>query len=141
MTVSRRWALLCLALSLGSLAGCASMGARDRADKLDQAMRRFEKGVRWAEYPLAEALIRPRTPPARRVSSAELEGIRVTRFEYVRQQPAPDAPEEIEAVAVIDAYSVTDGVVFSVTDRQRWYFDEEAGGWFVDGTLPALNAR
>lgn len=126
-------------LATAIVTGCASLSARDRADRLEQAMRAYDKAIRWGEFAAAESVVRPRTPPENPVTPADLDGIRVTSFKYVLQQPAPDAPEEVNAVAAIDAYRVNSGVVFSVTQRQRWYFDEESKSWFLDGTLPPLN--
>ena len=130
--------LVCVLALLG---GCSSMAERERDTRLDDALRAYEKGIRWGEYGMAVALIKPREVPRRPVTRRDLEPYRITGYEIVSRTPAGDDGAEIEIVVEIGAYDVNRGVVFATEDRQRWYFDEEANSWFLDGTLPNLDAR
>lgn len=131
-------ALLC---ALALLGGCGSMAERERETRLDDTLRAYERGIRWGEFGMAVALIKPREVMRRPVTRQDLEAYRVTGYQIVSRTPAGDDGMEIDLVVEIGAYDINRGVVFEIEDRQRWYFDENANSWFLDGTLPNLNAR
>lgn len=130
--------LLC---ALALLGGCSSMAERERETRLDDTLRAYEKGIRWGEFGMAVALIKPRKVLPRPVTRRDLEAYRITGYEIVSRTPAGDDGMEIDLVVEIGAYDINRGVVFAIEDLQRWYFDVNANSWFLDGTLPNLNAR
>jgi hypothetical protein len=116
---------------------CASMEARARGAKLDEAIDHYTEAVRWGDYETALSYHLPRAgrvPPA---DSEALENFRVTSIE-VKSTRLHESMLEALIDLGVEYYSRFEGVVRSLRARQVWYYDERLGTWFIDGPFLAL---
>lgn len=130
----RRRALALLSLAC-LLTACAGARVDKRTEAFDRTLRSYENALRWGEFETASALLVPREGGTAPAPDADLGDIRVTATSAVDKLLDPEA-KEAEVDMVIDFYHEQSGLVRELRDRQQWWFDEEAGRWFLDGSLP-----
>lgn len=125
----------CALLLGGLLAGCGG-SEQQRGDIFDRTLRGYENALRWGEYEMAAAAVRPQqdtaaTPP----DPQALAGIRVTSLSSQRT-PLGGEPPQVLVEADIAFYHDETGAVHQLRDRQLWWYDEALRRWYLDGGLP-----
>ena len=124
-----------LAFLATTLTACQSLEHQDQAKKLDQAVRSYIRAVRWGELGAAASYIRPREGLAKPPDLADLQGLRVTHYDYAIDAEAQGASEALMTVA-FDYYFEDTLSVKKVYQQAIWWWDPEVGNWFMDGELP-----
>lgn len=135
----RRLLAAATALAVALLAGCASMAEEKRLTSLRDAMQRYGTLLRWGEYAEAAGYIRFREREPIEVDLRALERYRITAYDIAETRVHPG--QHLAEVRVrIGFYEVDTGVVHTLDDRQRWWYNDELGRWFLDDTLPDFAA-
>ncbi|MCU7920138.1 MAG: asparagine synthetase [Candidatus Thiodiazotropha sp. (ex Epidulcina cf. delphinae)] len=117
------------------LAACQTLGEHQRAESLEDILRRYEAAIRWssgrqAHNFLSPELAKSEIPPVQR-------DVRVTHYEVVQ---GPTMLGDIRAVqTVVIQYVFQDSqVVREISDQQDWRYDEEAEVWHLHSQVPAF---
>ena len=124
-----------LPLLAGLLTGCADLEHKDQTKKLDQAVRSYIHAVRWGDLGAAASFIRPREGVADPPDLSELEGLRVTHYDFAIDSKEEGHPEALMTAAF--EYHFVDTLSVKKTYQQVvWWWDPEIENWFMDGELP-----
>ncbi len=129
------------------ITGCARMEAHSRDQAFREDVDEYGRMLRWGFYDAAAAFLR--RPPAdgpehpagtdpgpAEVDTAALKPVRVTNYEIVSQRFSPSDPNRATVRAHVEYYREDSPTVREITDEQHWWYDEDAGRWYLDGTLP-----
>jgi hypothetical protein len=115
--------------------GCGSLEERKQVNAFKKDTRDYGRLLRWRGYEgAAQSLRTPYGAPIA-VSTRGLEDIRVTSYEIVRSELAPDG-KSATVDAVIDYYNERENRIRTLSDQQHWWYDEKAEKWYLDGKLP-----
>ena len=125
----------CLPLLAGIFTGCADLQHKDQTKKLDQAVRSYIRAIRWGDLGAAASYIRPREGEVEPPDLSELEGLRVTHYDYAIDSKYEGDPEALMTVA-FDYYFEDTLSVKKVYQQAVWWWDAEVENWFMDGNLP-----
>lgn len=125
------------ALVLTMLAACGAipLGKVDRATVFDAAVNNYRKLVRWGYYDEAAKYLRT---PDGKPFAADLKNIaryRVTDY-TVSNQFLSDDGKEARVIATIDYYQLDSGVIRSLHDDQKWWYDAKGKRWYLQTPLP-----
>ncbi|MGB7934861.1 MAG: hypothetical protein WCH04_22080 [Gammaproteobacteria bacterium] len=126
-----------LLLLAAFLSGCASMDERKKTVMLDNATRHYESAIRWGDYATANAFRLQDSADAPATSPENLKRFRVTSYETLNTVLNEDETEA-HIVVQIRYYDEERMKEVTLTDRQTWKYDAEAGLWHLDGPLPAF---
>ena len=119
------------------LSGCASMDERKKTVFLDRATRNYENAIRWGDYATANVYRLQDGADARTSSPEDLKRFRVTSYETLNTTLNADETEA-RIVVQIKYYDEERMKEVTLTDRQTWKYDTEAGLWHLDSPLPAF---
>jgi hypothetical protein len=131
-------AMILLSGLLALAGGCTRLETRDRAVKLEDATRTYQKAVRWGEYEIALHMVgggSAGTPPPPEPDLRFLRHIRVTSYEVTSQVLSSDE-SEAAVTAEIDFYHTDTLRLRHLTDHQLWRYDEQHEGWHLASGLP-----
>jgi hypothetical protein len=117
------------------LVGCGSLEERKQMNAFKKDTRDYGRLLRWRGYEGAAQFLRTPDGAPIAVSTRGLGDIRVTSYEIVRSELAPDAKSATVA-AVIDYYNERENRIRTLSDQQHWWYDEQAEKWYLDGNLP-----
>ncbi|MCU7905828.1 MAG: asparagine synthetase [Candidatus Thiodiazotropha sp. (ex Epidulcina cf. delphinae)] len=128
--------LLILLPMSGMLTACQTLGEHQRAESLQDILRRYEAAIRWSSgrqarnflpLELAKTEI---TPPVQR-------DVKVTHYEVVQ---GPTMLGDMRAVqtAVIQYVFQDSQIVREIMDQQEWRYDEEAEIWHLYSQVPVF---
>ncbi len=115
--------------------GCSNIAERQRGDELTDSLRTYAKLLRWGLYEDASQYLRHPDDEAITVDLARYEGVKITSYNNVTEGMA-DSGLESRVVTVIAYYRQDTGVLREIRYEQVWWYDEESGRWFLNGTLP-----
>lgn len=131
------------------LGGCARMEEHSRERAFQEDIGEYGRMIRWGFYDAALAFVRESSSEESsggdgegaadtpmEVDTEALKGIRVTSYEILSQRFSPRDPDRAVVRARIEYYREDSPVVRRLTDEQHWWYDEEAGRWYLDGSLP-----
>lgn len=118
------------------LSACGTIEKEQKSQSLHNSTRFYEYALRWGDYEKANGMRSP---------------------EGLMASPAPESLEKfrITSYTLIDSYLSDDGLVLnqivelryyneenlyerSITDRQKWVYDEEAEVWYLESPMPAF---
>jgi hypothetical protein len=134
-----KWLALLVALALLSTAGCGRVQQEKKTRSLETSTTAYGNALRWG-YP--ETAWNYLTPAVRGRLAPEqfaLKHIRVTAYEVV--QPAllvDEEQDQAEQWVRIDYVRHDTQVVRTLTDHQRWGYDETSGGWRLQSDPPTF---
>jgi len=136
---------LLLVLTPFLLNGCASYQKMNRLDECEQAIKNYNRMIRWQEAEKASILfVDTKQRPAFDKAAELLRRREVTMADYrvLAQQCLPDKMKA-EATVEFDYFVLPDYRLKTATDRQSWIFREDhpaesdAGkGWKLISPLP-----
>jgi len=115
-----------------ALGGCGTFGDSEKAKAIDGTLTAYGEAVRWGYFETAYEYLPPKK---RKEFPAYLKNIRVTGYDV---EKGPVMIEKDEAVQLVRIEYVHDDVqlVRVLKDRQRWRWDKDAKGWWLDSGLP-----
>ena len=126
-------ALLCLLL----LAGCMALEENRRNSNFGLQMLSFENAMRWGEYKIAAAYIKPgilETP----TDFDAYEGLQIT--DYKVRNTVTSADESQTTLDLRITYLRKGEVTIRTLDHtQVWEYDETTKRWWLMQPLPAFN--
>lgn len=114
---------------LVGLAGCAS---DPRQTTMDQALRSYEKSIKWGSFADAQKLIQQ--PQAQDLLD-RYQAIEVISYEVLRQEIVGDF-EQINQVVEIKFYHEQQATIKTIRDIQVWIYDEDRVSWVLTTGLP-----
>ncbi|MCU7891919.1 MAG: asparagine synthetase [Candidatus Thiodiazotropha sp. (ex Ustalcina ferruginea)] len=128
--------LLILLFLLSMLSACQTLGERQRAQSLQDILRRYEATMRWSSGQQASKFkstehVEMEVKPARK-------DIKVTHYEVV-QGPSMLGDMRAVQIAVIQYVFQDSQIVKEITDQQEWLYDEESEMWYLNSPVPVFN--
>ncbi len=148
------WRIVLVLLAIGVLGACARIKEHTREQSFQEDISEYGRMIRWGFYDAARGYIRKAPPPkedggasrtadvpqtSEEVDTARLKPVRVTSYEIVSQRFSPRDPNRAVVRAHIEYYREDSPTVRELTDEQQWWYDEKAGRWYLDGTLPEFS--
>ena len=119
------------------LSGCASMDERKKTTLLDTATRHYESAIRWGDYATANSYRLQDSADALATNPENLKRFRVTSYDTLNTVLNTDETDAL-VVVQIKYYDEERMKEVTLTDRQHWKYDTEAGLWHLDSPLPAF---
>jgi len=113
------------------------MDERKKTVLLDTATRHYESAIRWGDYATANAYRIQDSADAAATNPQNLKRFRVTSYETLNTVLNADETEAL-VVVQIRYYDEERMQEVTLTDRQHWKYDTEAGQWHLDSPLPAF---
>ncbi len=126
---------LLLLLATALLSGCAGLDRRDRLSKLEKSLEGYAAALRWARYSDAYDFLRARDGSKPELRLDGFENYRVADLEIIRSDLNQDETEA-NTYVVLRYYKDTSGTIKEHKQVQDWWYDDEAGRWFLEGDLP-----
>jgi len=102
---------------------------------LDAAINNYRKLIRWGYYDEAAKYLRAldgKPFPADLKNAARY---RVTNYD-VRNHFMADDGKEARVIAAIEYYELDSGIIRTLHDEQRWWYDAEGKRWYLASPLP-----
>jgi hypothetical protein len=127
---------MAVAAALVLAVGCAGVGRRSKADKLDASLAAYNSAIRWGQFEDAVRLCAPvkgQPPPV----DDKLRHLRVTGAEEKQRSLAEDGAQATATVEY-EFYDEYQARVNKVVDHQRWRYDDQAGRWLLQDCLAAF---
>ena len=124
------------------IAGCGTipLGKADRATVFDAAVNNYRKLVRWGYYDEAAKYLR--TPDGKPFAADLRNAARYRVTDYtVSNQLLSDDGKEGRVIASIDYYELDSGIIRSMHDEQKWWYDAEGKRWYLQSPLPQFGRR
>ena len=128
--------LVALLLALSMIGGCATM-REARATQLDQATSNYRKLIRWGYLDEATKYMRGRDGKPVTFDLKRAARYRVTSYTVANQYFADDG-KDARVIALIEYYELDSGVIRSLHDVQKWWYDDKEKHWFLESPLPAF---
>lgn len=138
----RLFALLLAASVLALTTGCAVMKSpsAERRDKaFTAAVETYRKLIRWGYFEEAAQYLKGKDAPLPAPDLNAYRGFKVTGYDVGEQMESNDG-NEARVLAQIEFYEVATHVAGSVRDEQYWWYDTEAGRWYLGTPLPVFSA-
>ncbi len=128
--------LCCVATSLLS-PGCGTLKKEKKTQALDAAARAYGKSIRWAYYEAAYGYVHP---DQREEIPEHLENVRVTSYEVV-QPLVMKSDERAEQVVAIEYVLRDQQVLYKLSERQDWRYEEKEQTWWLHSDLPRFKGQ
>ncbi|MCG6861204.1 MAG: hypothetical protein LJE70_08015 [Chromatiaceae bacterium] len=123
----------CLALPV-FLAGCGTIEKEKKVQMLDAALTTYGEAIRWGYFETAYGFLHP---DKRQEIPKHLDNVRVTSYE-VLQAPLMKSETEAEQVVRIEYVHKDVQQLRSLSDRERWVYDEATSNWWLDSGVPSF---
>jgi hypothetical protein len=118
------------------LMGCAGLAKEEENwRKFDQTSKAYLLALRWGEYEAAYGFRRPPNINDEKPDFQDLSDVRVTSYK-VKQTIILE--NKIIVIQLVDFqyYRMRNVTVRTITDRQKWEYDEEKEKWHLISDLP-----
>ncbi len=133
-TVRNCGILIAMTMSIALLSGCASLTSGQRSSQFGVQMLAFENAMRWGKFQSADTF-RKRPPGAMPSNYPQYEGVKITAYEVLSQQPGEDANHVTREVK-IDYYWDSSPSVRTLTQIQHWVYEPDEKLWYLEDELP-----
>ena len=118
------------------LMGCAGLDmGKENWKKFDETSRAYIMALRWGEYETAYGFKRPPKIDDEVPDSQDLSDVRVTSHR-VKQTIFSEDKMTVMQIVDFQYYRMRNVTVKTVTDRQKWEYDEEKERWYLISGLP-----
>ena len=118
------------------LMGCASLDLeKGRWQKFDQTSKAYLLSYRWGDYDLVYGFRKPPNPNEEAPDVQDLSDLRVTSYKVKQTIMSEDETVVIQIVD-FEYYRTRNVTLRTLTDRQRWEYDEEKERWYLTSDLP-----
>jgi hypothetical protein len=118
------------------LMGCAGLDiGKENLEKFDETSRAYIMSLRWGEYEAAYGFKRPPTMNDEVPDFKDLSDVRVTSH---RVKQTIISEDEMTVMQIVDFqyYRARNVTVKTITDHQKWEYDEEKERWYLISDLP-----
>ena len=118
------------------LMGCAGLDmGKENWKKFDETSRAYIMALRWGEYETAYGFKRPPKIDDEVPDSQDLSDVRVTSHR-IKQTILSEDKMIVMQIVDFQYYRMRNVTVKTVTDRQKWEYDEEKKRWYLISGLP-----
>ena len=112
------------------LGGCA--GNSDKTTSFETTMRAYEQVIRWGDLEKTNGFLKePAEFSAAR--HAKLKKIQVTGYHVLSRTMTSEGMEQVVEIKYTKDASV---VVRTITDVQKWIYNEDEGRWYLGSKVP-----
>jgi hypothetical protein len=118
------------------LMGCAGLDiGKENWEKFDETSRAYLMSLRWGEYESAYGFKRPPSMNDEVPDFKDLSDVRVTSH---RVKQTIISEDEMTVMQIVDFqyYRARNVTVKTITDHQKWEYDEEKERWYLISDLP-----
>ena len=116
--------------------GCASLGdEKENWLEFDKTSRAYLRALRWGEFEAAYAFKRRPAIDAKIPDFEDLTDVRVTSYR-VKQTIISENEMKVMQIVDFQYYRMRNVTVRTITDRQKWEYDEEKERWYLLSELP-----
>ena len=119
-----------IGIATGIVSGCA--GVPSEIESLDKTLKAYERTLRWSNMDQANAFLKKKvsfSPQERR----RLKGIQVTGYRIITSEAST---KKASQVVEIRYFNELYAVERTITDQQKWEYDEEEERWYLVSRLP-----
>jgi len=129
--------LLCL-LCIG-LVGCSSLLDFKQGNDFGSRVYSFSQAIRWSNFEKAQEYVRKREGHVQNPDFDYLKNIKVTKYQSTNKRPEESFKEVTSNIILVyeieyfikDTYKIK-----QLSYEQIWWYDTEAGNWFLNSDLP-----
>jgi hypothetical protein len=118
------------------LMGCASLGdEKENWEKFDQTSRSYLLALRWGEY---EAAYGFKKLPGVNEKLPDFEDLKDVKVTFYRVKQSIISEDEMIVLQIVDLqyYRMRNVTVKTITDTQKWEYDQEKERWYLVSELP-----
>jgi hypothetical protein len=142
LSVSRGLTVLCFALTLAALGGCATVKSWDLMDHegdFEDIHKKYTQDIRWGDYEKARVFVADDAMDDFRSQIPDLQDIRFTDYE-IREYDFKIDRDTATVRVTYHGYSIKTMVDRSVDETQEWAIVPETREWRVRPDLTFLRA-
>ena len=130
-----KYKLILIFILLTGLNSCESMQNRENVGKLDTAIKKYEKALRWAEYRAAASYHVGRDKKPLVVDLENAKNFNVTGINVVEKTINPEINEAI-VLAEISYYNKEYGTLKKLRQEQHWWREDDTRNWLIESDFP-----
>jgi hypothetical protein len=118
------------------LMGCAGLDmGKENWKKFEETSRAYLMALRWGEYETAYGFMRPPNSYDEIPDFYDLRDVRVTSHR-IKQTIISEDKMTVQQIVDFQYYRMRNVTVKTMTDRQKWEYDEEKERWYLISDLP-----
>jgi hypothetical protein len=118
------------------LIGCAGLDmGKENLQKFEDTSKAYLMALRWGEYETAYGFMRPPNSYDEIPDFYDLRDVRVT-FHRIKQTIISEDKMTVQQIVDFQYYRMRNVTVKTMTDRQKWEYDEEKERWYLITDLP-----
>jgi hypothetical protein len=118
------------------LMGCAGLDmGKENWKKFEETSRAYLMALRWGEYETAYGFKRPPNSYDEIPDFHDLRDVRVTSHR-IKQTIISEDKMTVQQIVDFQYYRMRNVTVKTMTDRQKWEYDEEKERWYLISDLP-----
>lgn len=117
------------------ISGCAGIQTGKKMTLFDDTARAYLRALRWGDYEVAYAFKKTEGADDKMPDFENLRQIRVTDYN-VKQTILSEDQLSILRIVDFQYYRITNAMVKTLIDRQKWEYDEEENRWYLTSDLP-----
>ena len=120
------------------LMGCAGFDMqKDSWGKFDQTSKAYLISFRWGDYDLIYGF---KKPPGINEQAPEVQDFSDLRITSYKVKQTVMSKDETVVIQIVDFeyYRTRDITVRTITDRQKWEYDEEKKRWYLVSDIPTF---
>ena len=110
---------------------CAILSQKKQTE-LEEALWSYQSAIRWGRY--ADALTLQKDPQ-KDFDYLSVRDVKVTSYR-VRDKAFSKDGDHLDQTVEIHYIREPGIVEKTIFDKQNWFYDDETGGWILDGDLP-----
>ena len=118
--------------------GCAGLDLEKKNwKKFDQTSKAYLLSYRWGDYDLVYGFRKPPKINEEAPNVQDYSDLRVTSYKVKQTIMSEDETVVIQIVD-FEYYRTRDITLRTLTDRQRWEYDEEKERWYLTSDMPSF---
>ncbi len=118
-----------------TLCSCEAIANKHHTNKLDQALKNYEKALRWAEYRAAASFHVSRDGKPHVIDVEGANDFNVTGINVLEKTVNPEINEAV-ILAEINYYNKERGTLRRIRQEQHWWRSEESKVWLIESKFP-----
>jgi hypothetical protein len=130
--------LLCAALALAAMAGCATTRRVDRNEALREAQYAWSAAIRWGDFEGAWTMVDPKYRDDHPLTALELERyeqVQVSGYRELGASAGPDTATRQIEIGVVNRHTQVER---TTRYAEQWRYDAAADRWWITSGLPDL---
>jgi hypothetical protein len=119
------------------LGGCSGMTNKKRVTVLQDSIDDYVQALRWGRLDDAVAYHVNRDGTRAEINLAPMEPIRVTGY-HIKEKVINEDFTEATVSGELSYYHNEYGTLKKIPLRQKWWYEEESGRWFLESDFPTF---